>query len=86
MAWGPTSVAHWRALARRPDRPAVTLFSNAENDGKLRAEFPDAEVVASGVAATNRVARILAEGLAPRLTEDQIRSVAVYVHALGGGE
>ena len=27
-----------------------------------------------------------AEGLAPRLTEDQIRSVAVYVHALGGGE
>ncbi len=27
-----------------------------------------------------------AEGLAPRLTEDQIRSVAVYVHSLGGGE
>ena len=57
-----------RALARRPDKPAVTLFSNAENDGKLRAEFPDAEVVASGVAATNRVARILAEQVRlPRL-------------------
>ena len=27
-----------------------------------------------------------AEGVAPRLTEDQIRSVSVYVHALGGGE
>jgi cytochrome c oxidase cbb3-type subunit 3 len=27
-----------------------------------------------------------AEGVAPRLTEDQIRSVAVYVHSLGGGE
>ena len=57
-----------RALARRPDKPAVTLFSNAENDGELRAEFPDAQVVASGVAATNRVARILAEQVRlPRL-------------------
>ena len=27
-----------------------------------------------------------AQGVAPRLTEDQIRSVAVYVHSLGGGE
>ena len=26
------------------------------------------------------------EGAKPRLTEDQIRAVAVYVHALGGGE
>ena len=26
------------------------------------------------------------QGAAPRLTEDQIRAVAVYVHALGGGE
>lgn len=26
------------------------------------------------------------KGAAPRLTEDQIRAVAVYVHALGGGE
>lgn len=28
----------------------------------------------------------VAAGTAPRLTEDQIRAVAVYVHALGGGE
>ncbi|MGV8988072.1 MAG: cytochrome-c oxidase, cbb3-type subunit III [Cypionkella sp.] len=27
-----------------------------------------------------------AEGSTPRLTEDQIRAVAVYVHSLGGGE
>lgn len=27
-----------------------------------------------------------ADGVQPRLTEDQIRAVAVYVHALGGGE
>ena len=35
-----------RALARRSDRPDLVLFSNAENDGLLRAEFPAAEVVA----------------------------------------
>ena len=50
-----------RALTRRPDRPDLVLFSNAENDGLLRAEFPDAEVAATGVGATSRVARILAE-------------------------
>ena len=50
-----------RALARRPDRPDLVLFSNAENDGLLRAEFPDAEVVATGIGAANRFARILAE-------------------------
>ena len=52
-----------RALARRPDKPDVVLFSNAENDGRLRAAFPAAEVVATQVGATNRVARILAEQL-----------------------
>ena len=57
-----------RALARRPDRPELVLFSNAENDRLLRAEFPEAEVVGSGIAATSRVARILAEQIQlPRL-------------------
>ena len=50
-----------RALARRPDRPDLVLFTNAENDRVLRAEFPAAEAVSSGIAATNRFARILAE-------------------------
>ena len=50
-----------RALARRPDRPDLVLFTNAENDRLLRAEFPAAEAVPSGIAATNRFARILAE-------------------------
>ncbi|MGD9611959.1 MAG: glycosyltransferase family 4 protein [Kiritimatiellia bacterium] len=57
-----------RALARRPDRPDLVLFTNAENDRLLRAEFPDAETVPTGVAAVNRFARILAEQLQlPRL-------------------
>lgn len=57
-----------RALSRRSDRPDLVLFSNAENDGRLRAEFPEAEVVASGIAAASRVARILAEQIQlPRL-------------------
>ena len=57
-----------RALSRRSDRPDLVLFSNAENDGRLRAEFPEAEVVGSGLAATSRVARILAEQIQlPRL-------------------
>ena len=50
-----------RALARRPDRPDLVLFTNAENDRLLRAEFPAAEAVPSGIAAANRFARILAE-------------------------
>lgn len=50
-----------RALARRPDRPDLVLFTNAENDRVLRAEFPAAETVPTGIAATNRFARILAE-------------------------
>ena len=50
-----------RALSRLPAGPDLVLFSNAENDGKLRAEFPDAEVVESGIGATSRVVRILAE-------------------------
>lgn len=50
-----------RALARRPDRPDLVLFTNAENDRVLRAEFPAADAVPSGIAATNRFARILAE-------------------------
>ena len=50
-----------RALVRRPDRPDLVLFTNAENDRVLRAEFPAAEAVPSGIAATNRFARILAE-------------------------
>ena len=57
-----------RALARRPDRPDLVLFTNAENDRLLRAEFPGAETVPTGVAATSRFARILAEQfLLPRL-------------------
>ena len=50
-----------RALVRRPDRPDLVLFTNAENDRVLRAEFPAADAVPSGIAATNRFARILAE-------------------------
>lgn len=50
-----------RALVRRPDAPALVLFTNAENEAKLRAEFPGAEIVATGLRAANRVARILAE-------------------------
>ena len=57
-----------RALARRTDRPDLVLFTNAENDRLLRAEFPGAETVPTGVAATSRFARILAEQfLLPRL-------------------
>jgi glycosyltransferase involved in cell wall biosynthesis len=59
-----------RALLRRSDKPDGVLFSNAENDGKLRREFPDVEVVATGVKATNRFARILAEQIQlPRLVK-----------------
>ena len=50
-----------RAFSRRPCRPDLVLFSNAENAARLRAEFPGAEVVESGIAATNRFLRILAE-------------------------
>lgn len=50
-----------RALGRRAAAPDLVLFSNAENDRKLRTDFPRAEVVESGVAATSRAARILAE-------------------------
>ncbi|HAL91495.1 MAG TPA: hypothetical protein DCM68_00515 [Verrucomicrobia bacterium] len=50
-----------RALACRKDAPELVLFANRENAGPLRAEFPRAEMVESGVAATNRFARILAE-------------------------
>lgn len=49
------------ALSRMPEGPDLVLFSNAENDRKLRAEFPDAEVVESGFAATSRFVRILVE-------------------------
>lgn len=52
-----------RALMRRPDPPDLVLFTNAENDRLLRAEFPAAETVPAGIAATNRFARILAEQL-----------------------
>ena len=50
-----------RALARRPDRPELVFFTNAENDGMLRADFPEAEFAATGIAAANRFVRILAE-------------------------
>ncbi len=50
-----------RALVRRPDAPDLVLFCNAENHGKLRAEFPRAELVDSGIAAVHRSVRILAE-------------------------
>ena len=57
-----------RALARRPDRPDLVLFTNAENDRLLRAEFPGAEAVPTGIAAANRFVRILAEQIQlPRL-------------------
>ena len=59
-----------RALVRRPDRPDLVLFSNVENEGKLRGEFPEAEVVAAGIGATNRFVRILAEQFQlPRLVK-----------------
>jgi len=59
-----------RSLSCLPDAPALVLFSNLENDGKLRAEFPAAEVIGSGIAATSRVARILAEQIQlPRLAK-----------------
>ncbi len=59
-----------RALRQLPAPPDLVLFTNAENDGKLRGEFPRAEVVESGVAATNRFARILAEQIQlPRLVK-----------------
>jgi len=59
-----------RALNRMSDGPDLVLFSNLENDGKLRAEFPDAEVIESGVGATSRMARILAEQIQlPRLAK-----------------
>ena len=57
-----------RALSRRQDAPQLVLFANRENAGLLRAEFPQAEIVDSGVAATSRFARILAEQIRlPRL-------------------
>ena len=49
------------ALARRAEAPALVLFSNVENTSKLRAEFPMAEVVETGVEASRRATRILAE-------------------------
>ncbi len=59
-----------RALSRRADPPDLVLFTNAENHRKLGAEFPRAELVASGVGATSRVARILAEQIRlPRLVK-----------------
>jgi len=59
-----------RALARRKDAPQLVLFANRENAGRLRAEFPQAEIVESGVAATSRFARILAEQIRlPRLVK-----------------
>ncbi|HQN80773.1 MAG TPA: hypothetical protein PLB64_06925, partial [Kiritimatiellia bacterium] len=68
-----------RALARRPDRPQLILFSNAENDALLRSEFPTAEVVGPLVGASSRPARILAEqirlpGLAKRAGLDVLWS------------
>ena len=53
-----------RALERRADAPDLVLFSNVENDRKLRAAFPRAEVVETGIGATNRFVRIAAEQIA----------------------
>ncbi len=50
-----------RALRRRAASPELVFFTNAENHDPLGREFPDAERMASGVAATNRFVRILAE-------------------------
>ena len=68
-----------RALAGRAEPPELVLFSNAENDALLRREFPGAEVAATGVAATSRMARIVAEqarlpGLARRARLDVLWS------------
>lgn len=59
-----------RALSRMERGPDLVLFSNAENDRKLRADFPHAEVVESGIGATSRVVRIVAEQVQlPRLAK-----------------
>jgi glycosyltransferase involved in cell wall biosynthesis len=59
-----------RALTRRADAPDLVLFSNAENDRKLRADFPRAEVVETGIGATSRMVRIVAEQVSlPRLAK-----------------
>lgn len=68
-----------RALSRRPDAPELVLFTNRENHEKLRVEFPHAEMVASGVGAASRVARILVEqfrlpGLVKRARPDVLWS------------
>ena len=49
------------ALVRRPDAPDLVLFCNAENHDRLHAEFPQAELVDSGIAAVHRFVRILTE-------------------------
>lgn len=50
-----------RALRRRAAGPDLVFFTNTENHDPLGREFPDAERLASGVAATNRFVRIVAE-------------------------
>lgn len=59
-----------RALARRSEPPQFVFFTNAENHDRLRTEFPAAELVFCGIAATNRYVRILAEQIRlPRLVK-----------------
>ncbi len=59
-----------RALSRRAEAPSLVLFSNVENEQKLRDEFPSAEIVETEVEATHRVSRILAEQTTlPRLVK-----------------
>ncbi len=50
-----------RALLRRELPPQLVLFTNAENHEFLSRAFPAAKLVPTGVAATNRFARIPAE-------------------------
>jgi glycosyltransferase involved in cell wall biosynthesis len=59
-----------RALSSRAEAPNLVLFANVENRETLRAEYPCAEVVETGIVATRRTARILAEQIQlPRLVK-----------------
>lgn len=57
-----------RALTQRSEPPQLVFFTNAENHDLLQREFPSAECVPTGIAATNRFRRIWSEQAAlPRL-------------------
>ena len=57
-----------RALTQRSEAPQLVLFTNAENHDLLQREFPSAECIPTGIAATSRFRRIWSEQTAlPRL-------------------